>query len=771
MENVLVINKSLLLLLFLLVGSFVFCEDDGDQVSSVSPMVKEEQEALYGAIQGFVGNFWNGSDLYSDPCGWTPIQGVYCDLVDGFWHIIVLNIDPFPSSTASSHLEIIPLPSLPQTGKDPQTTLESFEFRSYEGLIGEIPSFIGSLKKLQSLVLLVNGLTGDLPIELGNLVNLRQLVLAGNKFIGHVLPSLAGLTKLLIMDLSRNNLSGPLELSIGSNFTSLLKLDLSNIGLEGKIPEGIRRLKNATLVDLGRNKFSGGLTSSGSNGSRRPKHPQPACADAPRTPRQCANQPAAVSREANPAAIPSAAFHVQIEPLSTVRLHQSAPTMHSSGQHEPIGCYPREVPRDCSPIARAQAAEAPLLIGAIRRRWPRRWPCFVWGLKVEEGEMGENGWGSSVWFRMRRENEIRYRTYPIIPYVKTASFPDGLKRWRFMELESTVSCWGEVRSWSEETQRKKGDSLTEDYISVLPEVAPVSLKQNDLQELREIWESWNSDVKYSFWQKYGDIALLLTQSFKSKLARITGWERSGFADRIQKKGSLIASLGHASRSLSSSIAISKAWRCSPWEFMHLAVAEELRVALHRWSSCLLFWIRCHFWKIDREYSRRFSTAYSPLKDFLTKEWPASHQKDWVSLFRNLQEHDIVWRVPWLAFVDVLYKCGDSDWKTARAMSEAWKSTFRTDFIAAEFKYVPSKLEILKSEFEAEIARKEAECEALRQKNFMLDIDRGFYNTQFELMRKRNDEVEANLTSLQSDYQKMSRARAIVGLGKTSEHGG
>ncbi|KAE8688962.1 Piriformospora indica-insensitive protein 2 [Hibiscus syriacus] len=288
MGNLIVINKGLLLL-FLLVGLFVFCEcEDDDQVSSVSPMVKEEQEALYAAIQGFVGNFWNGSDLYPDPCGWTPVQGVYCDLVDGFWHITVLNIGLVfdnslqcsPDAKFTHHLfELTHLRSLsffncffsprdnpiriPSSNWETlSNTLESLEFRSNGGLIGDIPTHIGCLKKLQSLVLLDNGLTGELPIELGNLVNLRQLVLAGNKFTGHVPPSLAGLTELLILDLSRNNLSGPLVLSFGSNFTTLLKLDLSNNGLEGKIPEGIGRLKNVTLFDLGRNKFSGGLIES-----------------------------------------------------------------------------------------------------------------------------------------------------------------------------------------------------------------------------------------------------------------------------------------------------------------------------------------------------------------------------------------------------------------------------------------------------------------------------------------------------------------------------
>jgi len=40
----------------------------------IAPMEKAEKDALFSTIQGFVGHWWNGSDLYPDPCGWTPIQ-------------------------------------------------------------------------------------------------------------------------------------------------------------------------------------------------------------------------------------------------------------------------------------------------------------------------------------------------------------------------------------------------------------------------------------------------------------------------------------------------------------------------------------------------------------------------------------------------------------------------------------------------------------------------------------------------------------------------
>ena len=60
---------------FSVVGVYVNGEEGEYEDAGVeAPMVKTEQEALYSAIQGFVGKWWNGSDLYPDPCGWTPIQ-------------------------------------------------------------------------------------------------------------------------------------------------------------------------------------------------------------------------------------------------------------------------------------------------------------------------------------------------------------------------------------------------------------------------------------------------------------------------------------------------------------------------------------------------------------------------------------------------------------------------------------------------------------------------------------------------------------------------
>ncbi|MFQ6665689.1 hypothetical protein Gotur_032323 [Gossypium turneri] len=50
-----------------------------------------------------------------------------------------------------------------------------------------------------------------------------------------------------------------------------------------------------------------------------------------------------------------------------------------------------------------------------------------------------------------------------------------------------------VRTWSEMTQREKGDSLAEGYVSELWDFTRISITQNSVQELKEIWDQWNDE--------------------------------------------------------------------------------------------------------------------------------------------------------------------------------------------------------------------------------------------------------------------------------------
>ncbi|WOH07751.1 hypothetical protein DCAR_0727184 [Daucus carota subsp. sativus] len=279
-------SRAACMVLVFIFHLIVVCNGEEDETMG-AVMEKREQEALYFVIQGFVGKWWNGSDLYPDPCGWTPIQGVSCDIFDdGYWFVTelniglihenspscVLNMEFSPHLFALKHLKRLSFVKCMVHRSHPVTiptedwsalsgSLESLEFRSNPGLIGEVPISFGSLTSLQSLVLLENEISGELPTNLGNLVNLKRLVFSGNRFTGQVPLNFGSFGQLLIMDLSRNSLSGNLPLTFGG-LNSLLKLDVSNNEFEGDIPNEIGNLRNLTLLDLSRNKFAGVLTKS-----------------------------------------------------------------------------------------------------------------------------------------------------------------------------------------------------------------------------------------------------------------------------------------------------------------------------------------------------------------------------------------------------------------------------------------------------------------------------------------------------------------------------
>ncbi|XP_065018107.1 piriformospora indica-insensitive protein 2-like isoform X1 [Musa acuminata AAA Group] len=266
---------------FLLLPLLIF-HASSEPESSTARMEKAEQQALYLVIQDLVGNWWNGTALYPDPCGWTPIQGVSCDLFDGLWYVTALGIGPVLENSLQcaeeaklspllfqlEHLRSLSLfncfsshrpTAVPSSSKWEKLagSLQTLEFRSNRGLVGEIPANLGHLSNLQSLVLVDNSLAGELPVELGNLVHLKRLMLSGNKFSGQFPASLChNLTELLILDLSSNSLSGSLPPSLCS-LSSLLKLDLSNNQFHGSLPPELASLTHLTLLDLRSNNFSG----------------------------------------------------------------------------------------------------------------------------------------------------------------------------------------------------------------------------------------------------------------------------------------------------------------------------------------------------------------------------------------------------------------------------------------------------------------------------------------------------------------------------------
>ncbi|XP_037411377.1 piriformospora indica-insensitive protein 2-like isoform X2 [Triticum dicoccoides] len=283
--RLLLVLAALFVALLLLSG----CAAEGEDEEG-SPVAAAEEAALYAAIGGFVGKAWNGSGLFPDPCGQTPIQGVSCDLFNGLWHPTVVSIGPVldnslqcaPDARFSPQLfDLRRLKSLTFYACFPAAnptaipaanwyglagTLETLEFRSNPGLAGAIPASLGRLASLQSLVLVDNNLTGAVPPELGGLAKLRRLVLSGNGLSGPVPATLGNNNTqlrrldepLLIVDMSKNSLTGSLPPSLGG-LKGLLKMDLSNNRLDGRIPPELAGLESLTLLDLRNNSLTGGL--------------------------------------------------------------------------------------------------------------------------------------------------------------------------------------------------------------------------------------------------------------------------------------------------------------------------------------------------------------------------------------------------------------------------------------------------------------------------------------------------------------------------------
>ncbi|KAG8480330.1 hypothetical protein CXB51_024700 [Gossypium anomalum] len=76
-----------------------------------------------------------------------------------------------------------------------------------------------------------------------------------------------------------------------------------------------------------------------------------------------------------------------------------------------------------------------------------------------------------------------------------------------------------IHRWSEQTQLEKGDSIAAGYMSELSDYTRISVTQNNLQELKEIWDQWGNETKQLFYGNYGDLPYLLDVQVDEHLFR------------------------------------------------------------------------------------------------------------------------------------------------------------------------------------------------------------------------------------------------------------
>ncbi|MFQ6655139.1 hypothetical protein Gotur_025831 [Gossypium turneri] len=125
---------------------------------------------------------------------------------------------------------------------------------------------------------------------------------------------------------------------------------------------------------------------------------------------------------------------------------------------------------------------------------------------------------------------------------------------RFLDkVEDNVA----VRIWSEKTQQEKDDILMEGYMPELWDFTLISVTQNNLQGLKEIWDQWSDETNQLFYHKYGDLPYLLDVkvdkhlfralaqywnpayscfTFGKRLMSITGISEQWVTARIKQKG-------------------------------------------------------------------------------------------------------------------------------------------------------------------------------------------------------------------------------------------
>ncbi|MFQ6654371.1 hypothetical protein Gotur_025387 [Gossypium turneri] len=242
-----------------------------------------------------------------------------------------------------------------------------------------------------------------------------------------------------------------------------------------------------------------------------------------------------------------------------------------------------------------------------------------------------------------------------------------------------------VRIWAETTQREKGDSLTEGHVSELWDFTRISVIQNDLREMKEVWDQW--DVETSCFT-FGKVDLTPTVEEYTTLLRCPKIQVDKAYSRaacvlvhpdVKKRVDVFAlgiyglvvfpkALGHIDEAVSNLFD-----RLSKGVTPVLAILAETFRSLNacrktgegRFIGCaqlLLAWFHSHFWKVEKVSYRVFSDSYSPLEELVaTPRRDDISEEIWMEILQNLQDEDIEWRAPWLLPDEILYRCGDFDW--------------------------------------------------------------------------------------------------------------
>ncbi|KAJ4832534.1 hypothetical protein Tsubulata_000094 [Turnera subulata] len=125
---------------------------------------------------------------------------------------------------------------------------------------GLIPTSFANLSSVKHLHMNNNSFSGQIPPELSNCSALIHLLLDNNNLSGYLPPELSNLPLLRILQLDNNNFSGSGIPATYGNISRLAKLSLRNCSLQGEIPD-LTGIPHLYYLDLSRNDLTGPIPS------------------------------------------------------------------------------------------------------------------------------------------------------------------------------------------------------------------------------------------------------------------------------------------------------------------------------------------------------------------------------------------------------------------------------------------------------------------------------------------------------------------------------
>ena len=213
------------------------------KLRSLSSIRLDHNNFSSAPVPDFLANFLNLSQLRLSSCG---LNGTVPEKIFQVRTLQILDL-------SNNMLLQGSLPEFPQGGSLETLVLSNTKFS------GILPNSIGNLKRLTTIELRDCDFRGAIPNSMADLTQLVYLDFSNNKFSGSISP--LSLSKSLThIDLSRNNLTGPISSFHWDGLVNLVVLDLRNNSLNGSLPTQLFSLPSLQMIELSNNQFSGPLS-------------------------------------------------------------------------------------------------------------------------------------------------------------------------------------------------------------------------------------------------------------------------------------------------------------------------------------------------------------------------------------------------------------------------------------------------------------------------------------------------------------------------------